>query len=115
MHFGLALLENPFEPQLHVDFARAMMRKGAYGMARIHLEQALKLAPSDGSSLETLRSVHEAGVDPAAHEIYFPSFSDSEAPRRRTVQGYVKPKREKEFPDIAAIEGEFRERMNLQA
>jgi anaerobic magnesium-protoporphyrin IX monomethyl ester cyclase len=111
IQFGVAVLENPFEPDLHVDFARAMMRKGAYGMARIHLEQALKLDPSHRDATEASRSLREAVVDPAAHEIYFPSFSDAPPPTRKQPEGYVKPKREKEFPDIAAIELAVRDRL----
>ncbi len=112
LHFGLAVLENPFEPKLHLDFARALVRKGAYGMARLHIEQALKLDPGNAAAAEAWRALDADGVDPAAHEVYFPSFSDAPPPLRSQPAGYVRPKREKEFPDIAAIERDVRERQH---
>ncbi len=114
-HFGMAVLENPFEPELHVAFARALMRRGAFGMARLHLEQARSLDRTHAGAEAALAIVHAAGTDPAAHEVYFPSFSDAPPPQRKQPQGYTRPKREKEFPDIAAIEREVRERQHATA
>jgi anaerobic magnesium-protoporphyrin IX monomethyl ester cyclase len=112
LHFGLAVLENPFEPELHLSFARALMRKGAYGMARLHIEQALALDAQSVDATKALSSLHDANVDASVFEIYFPSFSDAPIPLRRQAQGYVRSKREKEFPDIAAIERDVRERLH---
>lgn len=106
LSFAVALLENPYEANLHVDFAESLVRHGAHGMAQMHLEQALTLEPGHARALAAQQT-----LDPALKDQYFVSFSVAEAPKRLLKEGYVKPKREKEFPDIAAIEQEVRTRL----
>ena len=107
LHFGLAVLENPFEPQLHVDFAHSLMRKGAYGMARLHIAQALALDRLNEAALAAMQLFLAARVNVTAFEIYFPTFSDASPPVRRQAGARDRTKREKSSPTLPQLNVTF--------
>jgi anaerobic magnesium-protoporphyrin IX monomethyl ester cyclase len=81
--FGVALCSNPFNPELHNDFAEALIKVGAHGAARMHYQQALALQPDNGRAWAGKDFVDSYDVSDGQRGTYFVSWSDEPPPARK--------------------------------
>jgi transcription elongation factor Elf1 len=96
---GLAVAEDPFDPNRHTRFAESLAAVKALGAARLHFEQAVALAPQSPEYREKLDALLAREDYADLGETYFVSFSDDPPPFRpsRDKVTYNR-KREPQFP-----------------
>ena len=102
---GLAVADDPFIADRHTRFADTLAAFGAYGAARLHYEQAIKLKPRSRAYAGKLAALKARPDYAEKAETYFVSFSDAAPPYRksREVACYDR-KREPAFPVYSRTE-----------
>ena len=100
-HAGIAVQNDPFDPNLHIEFAKKLADIGEYGAARLHFNQAIKLSGKRQYKL-LLEELKNRPDYPEKQDVYFISISDDPAPFRASrdgagATGYVRGN-EPEFP-----------------
>jgi len=109
-HYGRILLNAPFEPRAHYDFAMSLLKIYSNQGAAMHLEQAINLLELLQASLT---DEHKQFIETAQREVKqieesdptcFVAISDAEPPYResRKTDGYVN-KNEPDFPDFKSM------------
>ena len=108
-HYGRILLDTPFEPYAHYDFAMSLLRMGSNQGAAMHLEQAINLMiinPSMAEIQEGFLGVVRAELKKIenAEPTCFVNLSNEPPPFResRNTGGYVN-KNEPDFPDFKSM------------
>ena len=108
-HYGRILLDTPFEPYAHYDFAMSLLRMGSNQGAAMHLEQAINLMiinPSMAEIQEGFLGVVRAELKKIenAELTCFVNLSNEPPPFResRNTGGYVN-KNEPDFPDFKSM------------
>lgn len=84
--YGAAVTFDPFRPDLHFNYARALQRIGCNGGALLHLEQALTLHPGYTPAIELHDLINVKHACDGSTSIYFRSWCDDPPPLRRAVQ-----------------------------
>lgn len=84
--YGAAVTFDPFRPDLHFNYARALHRIGCNGGALLHLEQALALHPGYIPAIELRESIQDRHAFDGSTSVYFRSWCDDPPPLRRAIQ-----------------------------
>lgn len=106
---ALAVMYNPYIPQLHIHFGDSNVTEEALGMARLHYSQALKLDPKNAEAAEKLAALQGPQWTDAQRDTFFTSYSEAAPPKRLHEQAPPNDRRrETEFPDIAKLEEQAR-------
>jgi anaerobic magnesium-protoporphyrin IX monomethyl ester cyclase len=81
---GNALVNDPFNPEIHNDFADILMGIGAIGAARLHFDQVLTyLDSSDERAAAGLARIDSPEITDEQRQVYFVSWSDAPPPARK--------------------------------
>jgi len=100
---GNALVNDPFNPQLHNDFAENLVEIGAYGAARLHFDQVLTyLNSSDERAESGLAQIDSSAIADEQRQTYFISWSDAPAPVRKRNEVSSEPKKSATTELVAA-------------